>query len=71
MCTHKKLHQVEVPTTTKKVWDAGIANDSRNEGRKIESEETEVTHHTPRKALPSWVSRFVPVFPHQSHGYNP
>jgi len=48
-----------------------MANDSRNEGRKKESEETEVTHHTPRKALPSWVSRFVPVLPHQSHGYNP
>ena len=55
----------------KKAWDAGMANDSRNEGRKKESEETEVTHHTPRKALPSWVSRFVPVLPHQSHGYNP
>lgn len=37
----------------------------------MKSEETEVTHHSPRKALPSRVSRFVPILPHQSHGYNP
>lgn len=30
-----------------------------------------VTDHSPRKALPSWVSRFFSVLPHQSHSYNP